>query len=298
MVPILQEAPGPALSSGAVWRFDRDVLRPPHFHGQLEILIARSGAATLTLGCRSVRFVAGQIAWILPGIAHVTSDFDAGTDFWVVHVEPWLASRALARDRSLSSRYGGWIESVSRAFGGRALAEPERTTFDVLDSLALRWMGSLGTERETILESLVTLAFARSAANIVKGAQPSLAFWVPSLLAADPQTDRSGLARRVGVSDAYLTRLLRRELGVSFETQRSRARLVSFLAEVDMARRDGRRVSLLDAAIAAGFGSYSQLHRTFVGTVGFRPTDYVLGQGREHRLRVVIGAMESILAPA
>jgi len=56
---------------------------------------------------------------------------------------------------------------------------------------------------------------------------------------------------------------------------RNRLRLERFFAEVDQGGNN-----LLEAALAAGFGSYSQFHRVFRELIGTTPRDHLLGPGR------------------
>jgi AraC-like DNA-binding protein len=77
------------------------------------------------------------------------------------------------------------------------------------------------------------------------------------------------------VSTSYLSRQFQRRLGTSFAEFRSRARVTSFLAASERGAN-----SLLQAALAAGFGSYSQAHRVFSKVTGYCPQCYLKGVGR------------------
>lgn len=101
------------------------------------------------------------------------------------------------------------------------------------------------------------------------------------LLLKDPGLDRPAVCRALGVSEGYLSRRFQRELGVSFLERRARLRIVRFVSHVTRDRR-----SLLDAALLAGFGSYSQLHRVFVDLVGVTPSRYFWRGMRNQRALV------------
>ena len=62
MRAMLQELVYDAPVGGAVWPFDRAYIRPPHFHGQVELLLIRRGEATVHVGARAERLRAGQLA--------------------------------------------------------------------------------------------------------------------------------------------------------------------------------------------------------------------------------------------
>lgn len=272
-------ARGPA-TAGDVRPLSRDNEAPPHFHGQLEIVILRRGTLTLLAGRRSIPLCAGQVAWILPGVAHTLQDVSDDAVGFIVEVQPWTAARAVGHEAAPDDPYRGWFDRLSRTLAGHVAAAPDASALDDLESLARLCAEAPITAVGVLLEAFVARALAASASHPLATSSLGLAFWVPALLAAEPDLDRSKLARRIGVSEAYLTRLMGRQLGVSFEAQRNRTRLISLLAILEGARHGGRRISLLDAAFAAGFGSYSQMHRIFVEAVGFAPTEFLVSPSR------------------
>jgi len=78
------------------------------------------------------------------------------------------------------------------------------------------------------------------------------------------------IAKRSGLSAARLSRLFKEQTGYALTDFRSRVRLDRFLELYGT----GRRVSMLDAALSAGFGSYPQFHRVFKRIMGRSPRDY------------------------
>ncbi len=95
-----------------------------------------------------------------------------------------------------------------------------------------------------------------------------------SLRGDEPKLDGQALGQRLGQSPSRLLCVFQGEVGVSLVEYRSRLRLDRFFAAVD---QDGSH--LLEAALAAGFGSYSQLRRLFRELVGTTPREYLLGPG-------------------
>jgi AraC-like DNA-binding protein len=98
------------------------------------------------------------------------------------------------------------------------------------------------------------------------------------LLLQDPSLERSSVCRRLDVSEGYLSRRFQSELGLQFLEQRARLRVVRFVTEVSRAGQN-----YLSAALAAGFGSYSQLHRVFSAVVGLSPSAYFTSTARNDR---------------
>ena len=116
---------------------------------------------------------------------------------------------------------------------------------------------------------------------------PSLAELACSELLEAPELSRRELCRKLEVSEGYLSRCFRGELGTSLLEQRTRLRLIHFMAQVVRSQR-----SMLDAALLSGFGSYSQLHRAFVQRVGLTPRDYLRRSGRNQRGQI---SLETVL---
>ena len=85
----------------------------------------------------------------------------------------------------------------------------------------------------------------------------------------DEALDVPTLANRIGLSPNRLSRLFRAQIGASVTEFRARMALERF-AQI----YDGRSLSLTDAAVEAGFGSYAQFHRAFSAQFGCNPATY------------------------
>lgn len=68
------------------------------------------------------------------------------------------------------------------------------------------------------------------------------------------------LARALGVSAGHLARSFKREMAMSLVDYRNRVRMERFFEAI---QDNGDRRTLHAAALAAGFGSYAQFHRTY-----------------------------------
>jgi AraC-like DNA-binding protein len=78
------------------------------------------------------------------------------------------------------------------------------------------------------------------------------------------------LARRAGLSATRLSRLFKQQTGVALVDFRNRQRVERFLEIYGT----GQRLTMLDAALEAGFGSYPQFHRVFKRVMGCAPGSY------------------------
>lgn len=89
------------------------------------------------------------------------------------------------------------------------------------------------------------------------------------MLAEDPSLSGGDIAKKMGVSLSRFARVFKADMGLSLVEHRNQLRLERFLSLVDSGGSN-----LLEAAYAAGFGSYSQFHRVFRALRGSSPRDY------------------------
>jgi AraC-like DNA-binding protein len=90
------------------------------------------------------------------------------------------------------------------------------------------------------------------------------------LLVKDPSLTGKHLAMKLGISLSRLARVFKADTGLSLVEYRNRLRLERFQVLVDAGGEN-----LLEAALAAGFGSYAQFHRVFRALRGTTPRDYL-----------------------
>lgn len=90
------------------------------------------------------------------------------------------------------------------------------------------------------------------------------------LLAKDPAMTSEALGKLLHLSDSRIARLFKAEMGMSLVEYRNRLRLERFSSVLNE-----KGDNLLEAALEAGFGSYTQFHRVFVTLRGMTPGKYV-----------------------
>jgi len=90
------------------------------------------------------------------------------------------------------------------------------------------------------------------------------------LLERDPSLSGTDIAASLGVSASRFARVFKQEMGLSLVDYRNRLRLDRFLALVDEGGNN-----LLEAALAAGFGSYAQFYRVFHALRGKTPRQHL-----------------------
>jgi len=91
-----------------------------------------------------------------------------------------------------------------------------------------------------------------------------------AMLADDPTVEAREIAKRLGITVGWFARTFKAEMGMSLLEYRNRVRL----DRVDALLEQGRS-TLLEAARAAGFGSYAQFHRVFRGIRHTTPREFL-----------------------
>jgi transcriptional regulator GlxA family with amidase domain len=94
------------------------------------------------------------------------------------------------------------------------------------------------------------------------------------MLAKDPAMGGKEIAGKLDISLSRLARVFKAEMGMSLVEYRNRLRLDRFGVLLDKGR-----TNLLEAALAAGFGSYAQFHRVFRALRHMTPREYLHRHG-------------------
>ena len=95
-----------------------------------------------------------------------------------------------------------------------------------------------------------------------------------AMLAKDPAMGGKQIAGKLDISLSRLARVFKAEMGMSLVEYRNRLRLDRFAVLLDRGR-----TNLLEAALAAGFGSYAQFHRVFRALRHMTPREYLHTRG-------------------
>lgn len=282
----------PTTVEGTIWPYIPMYGTPLHFHPQIEFLVMLRGSARARIGHSLHTVSAGQLVWQLPGIEHELIDISSDCDFRVIQVEPDVCAEVgqlLRNDTSVRTRVAGanYFSSWSRELGwlvsGRPVVELKRADLDrIRDHCELTCADPRTSPAQSAAGIRGALANAwRATRDDHDDLRPnSLVELACCLLLDQPALERSAVCQALDVSESYLSRRFQAELGVSFLEQRARLRVAHFVSHVT---RDQR--GYLDAALRAGFGSYSQLHRVFAQLVHASPKTYFGGEYRNLRSR-------------
>jgi len=279
----------PSTREGAIWPLARDYLKPRHFHAQLEFLLVLRGRVRVRSGYSSYQVHAGQLVWHLPGIEHAVEELSDDCQLRVVHFEPDVCAKfAPPAGNAVACRVSepgeslmGWAADLGTLTCGRPVVELKAKDRDrLLEHCDLTCADAAMTAEQasTRLHAAFSVAWAATQADHDDRRPLSVVELASCLLFDDPSLERSALCSALDVSEGYLSRRFRAELGVSFSAQRARTRVSAFVTQVNRERRN-----YLDAALASGFNSYSQLHRVFCQVVGMNPKAYFYGDTRNLR---------------
>jgi len=272
MKQVLPVAPG---HDGLVFIADPlDQRRVPHRHEELEMNLVRRGGGTYLIGDRRCDLEKNSQIWLFPEQNHVLADKSRDFEMWVVYFERALLERVCTTEqtRVLLRRGPGRVlsrhldaEQVNRI--SNLLAEVESCSDDspcfnagIAYSLLVAWHE-------------FSTSPSHNGGHDVHPAVERAAFLIRD------QPDMRGieqLSHHAGLSPSRLSRVFRSQMGVSLVAYWNCQRFERFLRLYG----DGTRLSVIQAALDAGFGSYPQFYRVFREHAGCGPAEYRRGGGR------------------
>lgn len=260
-----------------------------HHHVELEVNLVVRGSITYIVGGRRFTFPQRTILWMFPEQEHQLIDRSQDAQYYVAVFKP-----ALIRRSCHSEAYAGLKRPNIEGEGVlHALLDPPvfdliRGTMDslmdgALDADTLNREAGFGIDSDFRFEHgdpdalnaglhhLLLLCWrsqrGRHTTNDAVALHPAVRKAIDLLAEDEGGRNLAHLARRCGVSQAYLSRVFARELGVTLSRYRNRLRLGRFLK---LHRAPVHR-TVTEAVYAAGFGSYAQFYKVFAQTYGCGP---------------------------
>ncbi len=259
---------------GHVWWLEPvvGVRRESHRHREPEFNLVMAGAATYLFNDRRVRLTPGSLIWLMPGEAHVLVEESRSFRMWIAVFRPRMVKRVCAT---------AWSEPLTgRRLPDQVAAVLNESRLAALDAL-MRDMRDYDDQPDRYNAALAHLLLsAWSAFHDAEGPGASAGLHPAVHRAARLLRDEveplglEQIAERAGLSPSRLSRLFKQQTGVSIVAYRQRQCLSRFLALYGR----GQRLNITEAALRAGFGSYSHFHRVFTEHFGYGPA--------EHRRRV------------
>lgn len=267
-----------------------------HRHVELELNVVIAG--TITYVVRGQRFTFGKrsLLWMFPAQEHQLVDRSAEAQYYVAVFTP-----KLIRGACRSERYDDLKRSNVKGEGVlHTMLEPSafdlvKRTMDTLmvgglDADLLNREAGFGVASDFSFEHddpdalnaglrhllLMCWRFQQAGGNSggAVALHPAVMKALGLLGSGDWNGSLAELARHCSVSEAYLSRVFARQMDVSLGRYRNSVRLGRFL---EICRQPGQK-SMLEAAYAAGFGSYAQFYKVFVQTYGTGPGTTMKGR--------------------
>lgn len=247
---------------------------------ELELNLVVKGRADLLMAEQRVVLEARQMLWIRPRQNRLVIDASPDFSAWVLVFRPRLVRLVCTTEASLPLRRSGGTDVLRRRVPQSEVAE-----------LGALYAGvPLGEGRDAFNAGLAYalvrswLAYVHAPESAVPAEiHPAVqrAAWL--LRDSTEGLDNRELGERVGLSPHRLSRLFKQQIGMPLAEFRNRQRVEHVLRVLGA----GAAGTLLEVALAAGFGSYAQFHRVFKAHVGASPADYLRDRRRLDPLRMM-----------
>lgn len=263
-VPVIsalyQPFPMTSAARAQVWRYSPRYLRPRHFHLEPELNLIAAGSGVFGAGDAELKVSAGDLLCWAPGQDHELIAAAPDLEMFVVGVTPELADRVLGP--------------------GAAVTGSTSLRIDPATLARLRALCASGSESSPQAVEARVVAVWREAHDGRTGGSGKHAVTRRALrsLLGEPDLTRRDLARLVRSHPSQVSRLFHADMRLTLTTYRTRLMLLRFIQAVDAGAE-----TLLAAALEAGFGSYSQLHRVFQQTLGTTPRTF-FSRGERERM--------------
>ena len=271
------------------------VRNPPilisHRHFELELNLVIKGEVSYVVNGRTYTSGAGTLLWMFPSQEHQLINRTPDAEYYVAVFKPDLIQRA-CRNEPYSA-----MKAEAPAEDGmlRTVLDPKRYGFlqnlmeatmeGSIDADVLNREGGFGVDSSfryrhndpdalnAGLRHLMLLAwrYQSEADGRMESQQlhPSVSKALTYLSEEDEDESLNSLAKRCGVSAAYLSRVFRRQVGIPISQYRNSIRLGRFW----QCYSQQTSMTLTEAMYAAGFGSYAQFYRVFNQTYGRGPRE-------------------------
>lgn len=258
----------PEALEGSVWQFAHrpGVHRLPHLHDELEHNLILRGTGAYIIDETRYPLRAGTSIWLYPSQQHLLVETSDDFSMAIAVFRPRFLKRICRQPVNADLCQEHPREGFCRQLGRKAVHELESTATRVLQRHAQpdEYNALLGV----LLLSTWRLHRQADATTGTRDVHPAVEKAALLLNAADSIDDLESLAAAAGLSAARLSRLFHQQIGMPLVRYRQQCCLNRFIQIYDT----GRRYSLMEAALAAGFGSYAQFHRVMRREMNMSPS--------------------------
>jgi AraC-like DNA-binding protein/quercetin dioxygenase-like cupin family protein len=255
----------PQTASGSVhayvWKYSEvdGGRRPRHFHVEPELNVVVRGWAEFGAGESVVRVSQGELIGFPAGQDHVLLSASNDVFFFAVGMAPTLAAKVLGQSGP-GHQLAGTVPLHLR---------PSASEFAALTRRSELILEQAGIEQHCaeLWEHVHWLG--RDLPRCSDGALHALTHRALRVVSESPEIHLEAIARSARTNASEVSRYFHRDLGMTFVRYRARLRLLRFI-ELEK----GHAGNWLASAMAAGFGSYSQFHRSFAAELGCSPREF------------------------
>lgn len=268
------------------------VLRP-HHHIELELNLVIGGDITYVVEGHRFTFKKRSLLWFFPEQEHQLVDRSRDAQYYVAVFKPDMIEDACRGQRYATLKRQHLSEPgilhtqlVPEAFDlirhSMQAATQDGLDPDILNREGGFGVGSAFTFRHhdpdwlnASLRNLLLLCWRNQQGQAAPGRDaalhPAVQRSLEILSDPDREDELPAIAQRCGVSASYLSRKFHEQIGVPLRRYRNSVRLGRFWE----AYHHPKNQSLLEAALAAGFGSYAQFYRVFTEAYGAGPREVI-----------------------
>ena len=241
-----------------------------HTHRELELNLILEGHARYLLPHHRYDLHPRCLVWLFPQQEHILMDRSHDFRAWIVVFRPRLVAQTVGHEPydNLRQENPGtdWL---------RRLDEPTTTSLDrLMEDLSRSRVNDAVVTFNTGLHYLLLTAYDHfrlaTSLEATSEVHPAVSKAAKLLKHDHGSLNAESIASHVGLSRSHLSRLFRRQTGVPLVEFRNRLRVERFMSLYGT----GQKMTMLAAALDAGFGSYAQFHRVFKRITGISPAAY------------------------
>jgi AraC-like DNA-binding protein/quercetin dioxygenase-like cupin family protein len=246
-----------------VWKYSHAIggRRPRHFHIEPEVNVVARGSATFAIGNAVAQVSEGDLLLFPPGQDHALLTASPDLYLYAIGLEPGYSAEVLGPEGSVPM-------PLHVAVGARELNLLLERAAAIVDQSRAHSLAAELWERSFWIGPRATPRTRRASHVLTRRTL--------QLLSRAPELGLDALARYARAHPSEVSRYFHRDMGVPLARYRTRLRLLHLIRQFDSGDTD-----LMASASIAGFGSYSQAHRSFQAELGCGPRQFFSDGWRE-----------------
>ena len=238
-----------------------------HHHAELEFNLVTQGAGLYLLANRKYQIRRSDLLWLFPAQEHVLVEQTLDFEMWIGVFKPQLVRRIAIDANAKMLNQANPTGEYCRRLPRQDLTQLEDLFTEITGAQDQPGLFNVGLGYGLLK---AWQRFEHAADVPVQDVHPAVEKAARLIRDQSTVLGLKELARHAGLSPARLSRLFKQQTGVALVDFRNRQRIERFLSLYGA----GQRLTMLDAALAAGFGSYPQFHRVFKRVTGRSPGEH------------------------